>query len=99
MSRFDVPAHVPYLTVTVGWDGPMQTFFAQVERVQPRDDEHDPLHWVGKEHREITDPSQLNDLLVPFATLTEEHIEQLKQDRAESDFAAPLQFTVEGGVR
>ena len=91
MSRFDIPAHIPCLTVAVGWDEPMQTFFAQVERVTPHDDEHDVVLWIGASHGEITDPDQINPLLVPFATLTEEHIEQLRQDQVGNRTASELQ--------
>ena len=31
-SRRSIPAHAPDLTVVVGWDNPLSTFFAQVER-------------------------------------------------------------------
>jgi len=32
MSRYSIPALQPGLTVTVGWDNPLTTFFAQVVR-------------------------------------------------------------------
>ena len=31
-SRRSIPARAPDLTVVVGWDNPLSTFFAQVER-------------------------------------------------------------------
>ena len=47
-SRRSIPARAPGLTVIVGWDNPLSTFFAQVERVQDDDDPRDPiLLWIG----------------------------------------------------
>jgi hypothetical protein len=37
-SRNIIPALDPDLTVVVGWDNPMRTFFAQVDRRQQLDD-------------------------------------------------------------
>jgi len=47
-SRRSIPAHAPDLTVVVGWDNPLSTFFAQVERNQDDDDPRDPIaiHFV-----------------------------------------------------
>jgi hypothetical protein len=32
MSRYSIPAQQPGLTVIVGWDNPLATFFAQIVR-------------------------------------------------------------------
>jgi hypothetical protein len=71
------------LTVVVGWDNPLSTFFAQVERIQDADDPRDPiLLWIGSLLGEVTRAEQLADPLAPYAELTPELIERLRADRA-----------------
>ncbi len=82
-SRRSIPAHAPDLTVVVGWDNPLSTFFAQVERNQDDDDPRDPiLLWIGSELGEIAQAEQLAGSLAPYAELTSELVEQLRADRA-----------------
>ena len=64
MSRHEVTAKDPSHCVTVGWDNPMQTFFAQVER------QRDPiLLWLGTGHAQHITPYDLVPLLEPYALL------------------------------
>jgi hypothetical protein len=82
-SRRSVPARTPDLTVIVGWDNPLSTFFAQVERLQNDDDPRDPiLFWIGSGPGEVAQAEQLAGLLAPYAELTSELVEQLHADRA-----------------
>ena len=54
-SRRDIPSRETGITVTVGWDNPLMTFFAPVERSQQDDDTRDPiLLWLGGAPGEIT---------------------------------------------
>jgi hypothetical protein len=57
-------------TVIVGWDNPLQTFFAQV---WPTDDEEmwgdEPELWVGCDLGQVSTVEFLEDLLRPFAEL------------------------------
>ena len=63
-SRRSLPAHAPDITVVVGWDNPLSTFFAQVERNQDDDDPRDPiLLWIGSEFGEIAQAEQRAVLL------------------------------------
>ena len=85
MSRHEVPARDQTLSVVVGWDNPLQTFFAQVARPERADDgdEDDPmLLWVGTEPREVTTVEDLAHHLAPFADLATEMAEQLRAERA-----------------
>ena len=98
-SRRDIPSRQTGMTVTVGWDNPMMTFFGQVARIQDDDHPHDPLLlWVGGEPGEITRAEDLAAPLAPYAVLTEEHIDQLRADRAaDADRApSPLQRAMAG---
>jgi len=82
-SRRSIPARALDLTVVVGWDNPLATFFAQVERIQADDDPRDPiLLWIGSQPGEVAQADQLADPLAPYAELTPELIEQLRADRA-----------------
>jgi hypothetical protein len=82
-SRRSIPARAPDLTVVVGWDNPLSTFFAQVERVQDDNDPRDPiLLWIGRGLGEVTQAEQLAGPLAPYAELTSELVKQLRADRA-----------------
>ena len=82
-SRRSIPARASGLTVIVGWDNPLWTFFAQVERVQDDDDPRDPiLLWIGSAFGEIARAEHLAGPLAPYAELTSELVEQLRADRA-----------------
>lgn len=74
MSRHEIPAFDPLNTVIVGWDHPLQTFFAQVKsRLLEKTDPDDPfLLWVGCSLREIYEIEDLAAALRSFAELTVE---------------------------
>ena len=97
MSRNSIPARKPGLSVVVGWDNPLGTFFAQVHRHQDDDDPRDPtLLWIGTAPGEIQRPADLVGPLAPYAELTESHLAQLRADRAaDADRGpSPLQRTM-----
>lgn len=82
MSRHDITAKDPCHFVTVGWDNPMQTFFAQVERQQDDNDPRDPiLLWLGTESCQHLTPYDLVAPLEHYARLDDETISQLNADR------------------
>jgi hypothetical protein len=82
-SRRSIPARTPDLTVVVGWDNPLSTFFAQVERIQDDGGPRDPvLLWIGGQTGEVAQAEQLAGPLAPYAELTSELIERLRADRA-----------------
>jgi len=89
-SRRSIPARTPDMTVVVGWDNPLSTFFAQVERIQDDDDTRDPiLLWIGGELGEVAQAEQLASPLAPYAELTPELVEQLRADRAADNDRGP----------
>jgi hypothetical protein len=47
MSRYTIPAQDPDLTVIVGWDNPLLTFFAQVFNASIADDDEACVLWIG----------------------------------------------------
>jgi hypothetical protein len=84
MSRHILPAKDANFTVVIGWDNPLHTFFTQVVRGNMfDDDESDPvILWIGGDFGEVSDPSELAAPLAPYADLTQEHLAQLRADRA-----------------
>lgn len=89
MSRHDIPGKHPDLLATVGWDRPLQTFFAQVGR--PGSDSDDLVLWLGTSHRACPRPEDMAAALAPYADLKPAIIERLNEDRrAERGPTAPL---------
>jgi hypothetical protein len=88
MSRHEIEASVPNVSVAIGCDNPMATFFAQVVRVEIKesndDDDDVMLLWIGGEHHEVSRAEDLIRPLAPFAVLTSDHIDMLEADRAAS---------------
>ncbi|GAB0119878.1 hypothetical protein [Acidisoma sp. 7E03] len=84
MSRHVIPARDPSLSIVVGWDNPLQSFFAQVERAEdPEEDDDDPiLLWVGAAPREVITVEDLARHMAPYAGLPADVAEQLRRDRA-----------------
>lgn len=82
MSRHIVPALDDRFTVTVGWDNPMHTFFAQVTRESRAENNDNIILWLGGEVEEVRTPEDLRQPLAAYATLSDEIIQQLHADRA-----------------
>ncbi len=75
-SRRQIPGKRPELAITVGWDNPLRTYFAQVDRV-----DGSCILWVGSEVRECPTAEALVVPLAPYVDLQPEMIEQLRADR------------------
>jgi len=83
MSRRTLPAYTPGMTVVVGWDNPLGTFFAQVTRETGPDDDNDPnVFWIGGQFGEVQRAEDIVAPLAPYAALTPEMVVQLRADRA-----------------
>jgi hypothetical protein len=82
MSRHTVTALTDGISIAVGWDNALSTYFAQVAREPDTEDDSDPIaFWIGGEFGEVRKPEDLVAPLAPYATLTTEMIEQLRADR------------------
>jgi hypothetical protein len=66
----------------VGWDNPLQTYFAQVSRDDAAEDEDPLVLWLGAEPNQVLDPQDLIAPLAPYAILGDDTIAQLRADRA-----------------
>src|SRR5712691_13349730 len=85
MSRYTLPGHDTSLTVTVGWDHPLQTFLGQVTRPAPGADEDDPqVAWVGTDPQAIATVAQLCTQLHPYADMPVALQAQLTRDQTRS---------------
>jgi hypothetical protein len=85
MSRYALPAHDATLTVTVGWDPPLQTFFGQVMRPPTSADEDDVIvAWVGTHRQEIATVAQLCMHLSLYTDIPVATQARLAQDQVES---------------
>ena len=101
-SRNTIPARAPGVSVVVGWDNPMRTFFAQVDRQQEDDDPRDPvILWLGASSGEVLRPEDLVVPLAQYAELTDADLEELRADRAAALDRGPsrLQRTMLGHAR
>ena len=82
MSRHSIPAHQRFHRVTVGWDFPLLTFFAQVRDTRIDEDKGDQLVlWVGADAPWIEEPEGLREPLAPFCALSDATIALLRAER------------------
>lgn len=86
MSRHEIAAHNKAHKVVVGWDPPLQTYFAQViDRTADEagwDDKF--VLWVGCRPREIPEIDQLANIIRRHAGLETEMRGKLYGDRDEN---------------
>jgi hypothetical protein len=96
MSRYTIEALDPGLTVTIGWDNPLQTFFAQVSRRDvgdDADDEADPvILWLGGTPREVPTNEALATGLADYAVIPADVVEALHRDGAAGAARPPTEF-------
>ena len=90
MSRHEIPGLTLELEVVVGWDNPLQTFFAQVLR--PGDEDDDILLWLGTSWEEHPTPESLVGLLAPYARIDTGLLAELRQDQSETAAERPTEL-------
>src|SRR3546814_20395313 len=62
------PGQPEIVAIVVGWDRPLQTFFAQVfARTEAEPDEGEATIWVGTEPGELATPEAAIAVIAPFA--------------------------------
>lgn len=86
------------VSVIVGWDNPLQTFFATVEKPATDDsDEEDEdltLFEIGMRPRQVATPQDLANHLKKWATITPDILEKLALDKSTSERPTDLQNRV-----
>ncbi|MFC0205324.1 hypothetical protein [Novosphingobium soli] len=63
----------------VGWDRPLQTFFAQVYRIE--NGEETAFIWEGLDFRELKTPAEALRVVAPYCALPEGLAQALEVDR------------------
>lgn len=91
MSRYHIPGYTPGLTIHVGWDNPLQTFFAQVVDHEIDNEEESMLVWVGTDLCDVPTLAALLDRLAAWAVLPPEVMGQLTRDQAAATPPTSLQ--------
>lgn len=85
MSRYEIPPHSgAAVKVIIGWDNPLQTFFATVHKSEGK--RSTELLWVGGTPSECLCIKALADHLAPWASIP---IGTARQLEAERDQAPP----------
>jgi hypothetical protein len=69
MSRYHFPAQDPRLTVVVGWDNPLATFFAQVCDPSIEDEDEACVLWLGTAPQAMPTVATLQAQLAGWATI------------------------------
>lgn len=76
MSRHEIVAGD--IEVVVGWDPPLNTFFAQAwDRTKDEDDPNAELLWIGCGYREIADLDLIGKAVAPWVQLPDDVIRAL----------------------
>ena len=91
MSRSHFPAQDPRLTVVVGWDNPLATFFAQVVSPAIEEDDDAVILWIGTAPQAIPTVAALQAQLAGWATLPAALVAQLTREQQAATPPTPLQ--------
>ena len=91
MSRYSIPAQQPGLTVTVGWDNPLCTLFAQVFDPSIEEDADACLLWIGTAPEAIPTVAALQAQLAGWATIPVDIVDCLTRDQHAATPPTPLQ--------
>jgi hypothetical protein len=91
MSRYSIPAQDPDLTVIVGWDNPLVTFFAQVFDPSIEEDAEACLLWIGTAPGAISTVAALQAQLAGWATIPPDIVDRLTRDQQGATPPTPLQ--------
>jgi hypothetical protein len=92
MSRYSVPAQEPGVTVIVGWDNPLRTFWAQVFDPSVDADEEEACRlWIGTTPAALPTVAALQATLAGWATLSADILTRLTRDQQAATPPTPLQ--------
>ncbi len=78
MSRHQLPTKSRRFQVFVGWDPPLQTYFAQVYYSKGKEDDH-PFIWLGADKRVTW--HEIVQAISPYAAVSLEVAERLVEDK------------------
>ncbi|AEG48635.1 MULTISPECIES: hypothetical protein [Sphingomonadaceae] len=70
------------LSIAIGWDAPLNSYFAIVQREDDDvDDDDRDLLWIGTRYGEILEPATVIDVVRPFAAIRDDLAATLGADR------------------
>src|SRR3954453_4869943 len=79
MSRYTIEGNRPELSIVVGWDNPLKSYFAQVWDGGGLG-EGDLKLWVGAGPERVPTPDDLAELVAPYGEIPANVLEQLEED-------------------
>ena len=79
MSRYTFEGNRPALSIVVGWDNPLKTYFAQVWDGGGLE-KGDLKLWVGAGADKVPTPEALAELVAPYGDIPAEVLAQLEED-------------------
>jgi hypothetical protein len=87
MSRYQIAPRTNQHEVLIGWDNPLNTYFAQVAdgKIEDFDEDHDPLLWIGCSYGEIPSVSDLRKAISPYAEIPPDTYAALLSDQDSRD--------------
>ena len=91
MSRSSIPAQDSRLTVVVGWDNPLATFFAEVFDPSIEDEDDAYVLWIGTALQAIPTVAALQAQLASWATIPADIVDRLTRDQQAATPPTPLQ--------
>jgi hypothetical protein len=91
MSRYRIPPDDPRYEVIIGWDDPLETYFATVFDTTVDEDDAACVLWVGGALRALPTVAALQDCLQAYATIPPEVVAQLRKDHANTRPRSALQ--------
>jgi len=91
MSRYSIPATDPALICVVGYDPPLETYFAQVEDPNDPDETTAIRLWLGCAPQALPTVAQLQEHLSGWAVMPQDVWAQLIADKSAAAPPTPLQ--------
>jgi hypothetical protein len=82
MSRHMISSSSPRFEIIVGWDRPLNSYFAQVRDLKAVDEDDALVVWVGASFSEIETPEALQPHISRYAIIPREILAVLRADRA-----------------
>jgi len=79
VSRYTFEGNRPALSIVVGWDNPLKTYFAQVWDGGGQE-KGDLKLWVGAGADKVPTPEALAELVAPYGDIPAEVLAQLEED-------------------
>src|SRR5262249_26126111 len=81
ISRHELRGREPHISLTVGWDGRLETDFAEVVDEETYEYDEEPLFCAGCEYQELPSVDALAEAIAPYAEIPPSLCGELRRDR------------------